>query len=181
LRAFGIDAWCVYDTSIVRGLAYYTGIVYEVFDAGQNLRAVAGGGRYDNLLEVLGGPKIGASGFGMGDAVIGILLEEKGKLPTLKAQLDCFVLDAEAETGPQRLTAMLSLVAQLRRGGISTDFVAKGGNIGKLLKEANRRQARYAAILRGNMVAVKDLASGQQAEATREEFLSDPNRFLPRG
>jgi histidyl-tRNA synthetase len=181
LRAFGIEDWCQYDTSVVRGLAYYTGIVYEVFDAGATLRAVAGGGRYDNLLEVLGGPKVGATGFGMGDAVIGILLEEKGKLPALKAQLDCFVLDGEGEGGPERLPALLSLVGRLRRGNISTDFAARGGNIGKLLKEANRRQARCAVILRGDMVAVKNLASGEQVEITREEFLAGPRQFLPRG
>jgi len=106
LESFGVSDWCRYDTSIVRGLAYYTGIVYEIFDRAGQLRAVAGGGRYDNLLEVLGGPRLGATGFGMGDVVLGLLLSEKGKTPPTAQQLDYFVIDDAAGS----LDAVLRIV-----------------------------------------------------------------------
>ncbi len=175
LDAFGIADWCKYDVNVVRGLAYYTGIVYEVFDAAQSLRAVAGGGRYDNLLEVLGGPKVGATGLGMGDAVLGILLEEKGKRPVLTNRLDAFVISG---LEGQDASAVLSLAAKLRRGGIICDYSARSANVGKLLKEANRRQARYAVILSGPSAGLKDLGTGQQVDVNVAELVSDPRRFL---
>jgi histidyl-tRNA synthetase len=174
LKSFGIDAWCRYDTNIVRGLAYYTGIVYEIFDSAGEMRAVAGGGRYDNLLEVLGGPKVGATGFGMGDVVLGILLTEKGKAPNLSAKLDCFVLTEAEALAP----AVLSLVGQLRRANIITDFSAKTQNIGKGLKDANRRNARFAAIVKDGGVALKDLRTGEQADIPAGELIAELKRRL---
>ena len=172
MKNFGIADWCQYDTGVVRGLAYYTGIVYEIFDAGQAMRAVAGGGRYDNLLEALGGPKIAATGFGMGDVVLGILLEEKGKIPKEfpGQRLDFFVIDADEG----QVQAVLAVVAALRKGGLAADFSYKRQPLGKQLKEANRRSALRAAIVRGRTVTVKDLASGQQVDRPIDEFLARP-------
>jgi histidyl-tRNA synthetase len=172
LESFGIADWCCYDPGVVRGLAYYTGIVYEVFDAGQSLRAIAGGGRYDNLLEVLGGPSLPATGFGMGDVVLGILLEEKGKLPKEfpGQRLDFFVIDADGN----QAEAVLAVVAALRKGGLAADFSYKGQPLGKQLKEANRRSALRAAIVRGQTVTVKDLTSGQQVDRPLDDFLARP-------
>jgi len=173
LAAMGAGDYCRLDMRIVRGLAYYTGIVYEVWDAAGRLRAVAGGGRYDNLLEVLGGPKVGATGFGMGDAVLAILLGEAGKLPDLSAKLDCFVVGA-GDVG-----AVLRAVGALRRGGVSADYSMRQPGTGKQLKEANRRNARYAAILLdGGKVGVKDLGSGEQTDVAVEEFLAEPRRLI---
>ncbi|MHC4581951.1 MAG: ATP phosphoribosyltransferase regulatory subunit, partial [Planctomycetota bacterium] len=97
LEIMGVRDYCVYDPGIVRGLAYYTGIVFEVHEAGGELRAVCGGGRYDNLLRDFGGPPISATGMGMGDCVLEILLEEKGLLGKSlpKNELDYFVAFAE--------------------------------------------------------------------------------------
>jgi histidyl-tRNA synthetase len=174
LESFGVADWCEFDTGVVRGLAYYTGIVYEVYDAAQSLRAVAGGGRYDNLLEVLGGPKLAGTGFGMGDVVLGILLEEKGKLPSddkLPGRgLDFFVVDADGSSPEQ----VLAVVAALRRGGASADFSYKRQPLGKQLKEANRRGAARAAICRGATVTVKNLASGEQIDRPVQDFLARP-------
>ncbi len=169
LKIMGAGEYCTLDMRIVRGLAYYTGIVYEVFDAGESLRAVAGGGRYDNLLEVLGGPKVGATGFGMGDVVLGILLEEKGKIQpeTLAGALDYFVIDGEDGL----FEKVIELAAALRAKGFSTDYSVKRQNIGKQLKEADRRNAKKAVIVRGNGLAVKDLKTGEQAEMSRDDFL----------
>jgi len=170
LEAFGIADWCTYDPRIVRGLAYYTGIVYEVYDAGQSLRAVAGGGRYDNLLEVLGGPPVGATGFGMGDVVLGILLEAKGKLPAPAGRLEFFVVD----DGGASLEQVLEVVGALRSAGRSADFSYARRSIGKQLKEANRRGAARAVIVRPGALSVKDLTSGRQEDVTLEELLAGP-------
>lgn len=165
LSAMGVADYCRLDMRIVRGLAYYTGTVYEVFDVGQGLRAVAGGGRYNNLLEVLGGPKVGATGFGMGDVVLGILLEEKGKVPpeVLSSRLDYFVIDGEGvET-----TDLLKVVGALRNAGHSADFSYKRQATGKQLREANRRGARQAVIIpAAGLVIVKDLTDGQEYSMT---------------
>ncbi len=174
LDVMGVGDYCRLDFSIVRGLAYYTGIVYEVFDAAGSLRAVAGGGRYDNLLKLFGGPEVGATGFGMGDAVLEILLAEKGKLPDLAGGLDCFVIDGEAGL----LDKVLEAVGRLRQGGIAADFSAKRQAVGKQLKEANRRNARYAAILRADGVGVKNLATGEQTNVPIGEFLEKPKAYI---
>ena len=80
LKTMGVEDWCRFYMSIVRGLAYYTGMVFEIHDAKGDLRAICGGGRYDNLLSDFGGPKVTATGMGMGDAVLEILLREKALL-----------------------------------------------------------------------------------------------------
>ena len=77
----GLGEFVELDLTIVRGLAYYTGTVFELFDAGRTLRAICGGGRYDELLEALGGVDLPALGFGMGDVVLGELLKERGLAP----------------------------------------------------------------------------------------------------
>jgi len=170
LGSLGAAEYCTLDLRIVRGLAYYTGVVYEIFDRGESLlRAVAGGGRYDNLLEVLGGPKLGATGFGMGDVVLGILLEEKGRLPELARRLDFFVVDADEGS----FDRALAVAGALRAAGFSADFSYRRQPIGKQLKAANRCGAARAAIVRGDTVAVKDLATGEQGpERPVEEFLA---------
>jgi len=170
LEAMGAGPYCRLDMKIVRGLAYYTGVVYEIFDAGGSMRAIAGGGRYDNLLEVLGGPKVGATGFGMGDVVLGILLEEKGRFPANMdaAGVDYYLIDSEERLFPR----VVGLAGALRGKGRSAEFSYARRPVGKQLKEANRRGARYAVILREDGVSVKDLTSGQQREASVEEFLA---------
>jgi histidyl-tRNA synthetase len=170
LAEFGIEGWCAYDAGIVRGLAYYTGIVYEVFDRSAALRAVAGGGRYANLLEVLGGPAVSATGFGMGDVVLSILLEEKGLLgeELTGGELDLFLIDADEADLP----AVLGLAAELRRCGLRCDYSFRRQAIGKQLKEASRRGSRGVVILEpgGGEVSVKNLATGEQAKEPTEAF-----------
>jgi histidyl-tRNA synthetase len=172
LEDFGVADWCRYDANVVRGLAYYTGIVYEVFDRDQSLRALAGGGHYDNLLEVLGGPKVGGTGFGMGDVVLGILLEERGKLPAdlRNPRLDFFVV----EGSQGQLDKVLKVVGVLRRAGLSADFSYKSQPLGKQLKEANRRGAASAVIVKQDVVTVKNLSSGNQQDRPLAEFLDKP-------
>jgi len=163
--------YCTLDLRIVRGLAYYTGIVYEIFDAGRSLRAIGGGGRYDNLLEIVGGPKVGATGFGMGDVVLGILLEEKKKIPPeiLLGSLDFFVIGVEDDT----FGSVMKLVGQLRRRGLSADFsYAIERPLGKQLKEANKRRAAKAILVREDGLSIKDLETGDQTDMSVAEFLA---------
>jgi histidyl-tRNA synthetase len=174
LDALGISDWCRYDTGIVRGLAYYTGIVYEVMDSGDSLRAIAGGGRYDNLLEVLGGPAVAASGFGMGDVVLGILLEEKQLACGLSDSVDVFVIDDSADLFPMVIDA----VGRLRAAGVTAEFSYKRQNVGKQLKQADRRGARRSIILRADGVVIKDMSSGEQIPRVLEEILTDPSELL---
>ena len=171
LAKMGVEDYCLLDMSIVRGLAYYTGVVYEVFDRKQSLRAVAGGGRYDKLLELVGGPAASATGFGMGDVVLAILLEEKGKLPAELAtgELDYFVIDGSDTS----IDTVLEVAGKLRTAGLKTDYSFKRANVGKQIKEASRRGATFAVVIHGETVAVKNLKTAeQQPDMSLEDFLA---------
>jgi histidyl-tRNA synthetase len=175
LKGYGIADWCVLDLRIVRGLAYYTGVVYEAIADGE--RAVAGGGRYDNLLQVVGGPAESATGFGMGDVVLGLLLQEKGLLPDDLAvgSLDFFVIDAADGVFPQ----VLEMVATLRQGGLSADCHTKRQNVGKQLKQADKRGARCAVLLREGDIQIKQMASGSEQDIPLDAFMKQPGSYLP--
>jgi histidyl-tRNA synthetase len=174
LDMMGVGDFCVYDPSIVRGLAYYTGIVFEVHDVAGELRAICGGGRYDNLLRDFGGPPISACGMGMGDRVLEILLEEKGLLEKQvpKRQLDYFV----TYIGVFGKDAW-QIVEKLRSMGYTTNFSYKMGGLSKQLKEASAQNAKKCIIigeeeLKEGKITVKDMDTGEQQLVGREEFLS---------
>lgn len=145
LHDFGIAEWCEYDLGIVRGLAYYTGTVFEIHETTGAMRAIAGGGRYDKLIELFGGPATPAVGFGMGDVVISLVLFDKGLIPRqLMPRPDIFVV-AASEDAAERL---LPLVMQLRSKGLHVRFSYRSTrNLGKLMKEATAANARYTLIL----------------------------------
>lgn len=175
LDRLNIGEFCTLDLRVVRGLAYYTGIVYEVFDVGESLRAVAGGGRYDNLLEVLGGPKVGATGFGMGDVVLSVLLEEKKMLPSLERALDFFVIDADDGCLP----GVLKVTSELRCLGWKAAYSFKRQKTPKQIKEAVRSGSAAAVFVSkdknglapdGYWLHLKNLRTGQQ----------HPNNFIVR-
>jgi histidyl-tRNA synthetase len=155
----------VFDASVVRGLAYYTGIVFEAFDAAGELRAICGGGRYDRLLETLGGGALPAAGFGFGDAVIVELLAARKLLPELRRELDAVVFAfGDAERG-----AAIALAGRLRAEGASVELVLGGMRLKRALAEADRSGARRIYLVGPDEVArgralVRDLASGEQAE-----------------
>ncbi|MDD5135611.1 MAG: His/Gly/Thr/Pro-type tRNA ligase C-terminal domain-containing protein, partial [Phycisphaerae bacterium] len=158
---------------IVRGLAYYTGIVFEIYDKGSELRAVCGGGRYDNLLADLGGPKISATGMGMGDCVLGIILEEKGifKNSAQANSVEYFVAFADDTLQNQAL----KLVAKLRRAGVKTDFSYKAGSLGKQLKQAGLSNAAKCIIVgqeytQAGQLVVKDMSTGSQQNIMEKDF-----------
>ncbi|KAH7435441.1 hypothetical protein KP509_06G065200 [Ceratopteris richardii] len=100
-NGYGFADWLVFDASVVRGLAYYTGTVFEGFDKEGKLRAICGGGRYDRLLSTFGGEDTPACGFGFGDAVIVELLKDRGLLPSLQQEIDFIVFPLEEVLRPQ--------------------------------------------------------------------------------
>jgi len=164
----GILDWCSVDVGIVRGLAYYTGTVFEVHEISGAERAVAGGGRYDGLVELFGGPKMPACGFGMGDVVLANVLRDRKLLPADGAALmprpDAFVISAGGELADGELPR---LVSALRRAGLHARTSSKATrNVGKLLGDAGKARARFAVILGAELaegnVALKNLDAGSQ-------------------
>jgi histidyl-tRNA synthetase len=164
----GILDWCTVDVGIVRGLAYYTGTVFEVHEVSGAERAVAGGGRYDGLVELFGGPRMPACGFGMGDVVLANVLRDRKLLPddggALLPRPDAFVISAGGDVADAELPRLLM---RLRRAGLHARSSAKTTrNVGKLLGDAGKARARFAVILGAELadgnVALKDLDAGSQ-------------------
>jgi histidyl-tRNA synthetase len=173
LEKFGAADYCMFDMGIVRGLAYYTGPVFEIFDKGKELRAIAGGGRYDDLLQLLGGPKISGVGFGMGDVVLSDVLEARNLLPTDSRSLEFYLIDAD----PAYFPRVLELVGQLRRTGRNAEFSYARRSLSKQLKAASAANAGYAVIVgketeEQNAVTVKTLATGEQIQLQLESLTS---------
>jgi histidyl-tRNA synthetase len=174
LGVMDITEFCRFDIGIVRGLAYYTGIVFEIYDKSSKLRAICGGGRYDNLLADFGGPKIGATGFGMGDCVLGIVLEEKGLFKNLieENSLEYFVTFAEDSLQNEAI----KLIAKLRRASVRADFSYKGGSLSKQLKQAGDCGAARCIIIgreftQAGQLIIKDMNKGTQQTVQMREFL----------
>ena len=179
----GVRDWCEIDPGIVRGLAYYTGTVFEVHAKTGTERALAGGGRYDKLVELFGGPSTPAVGIAMGDVVIRLMLEDRGLLEEAEAYLprpDVFVISALDDGGK----AMGGLIAELRRAGLHARHSYKATkNVGKLLGEAGKARARCAVIIGAEWeegtVVVKDLETKDQVEVPAAELV-DRVRALAR-
>ncbi len=171
LTAAGVIDWVDFDLSIVRGLAYYTGMVFEVHETSGADRAIAGGGRYDNLVELFGGPPTPAVGFGMGDVVLALVLQDRGLMPD-DAKLmelaglrpDVFVL---SNGSPEADAQVKPLVSLLRQRGLHARHTYRATkNVGKLLEEALKLRSRFAVILEsGTSATVKNLETGQQTGA----------------
>jgi histidyl-tRNA synthetase len=165
LGAYGVADRVTFDASVVRGLAYYTGVVFEAFDAAGELRAVCGGGRYDRLLETLGGRPMPAVGFGFGDAVIAELLAERGKLPQPGRALDAVVFPL----GDEERTIAIRLARELRRQGKMVELVLGALKPKRVFADANKAGARHVYMIgpeeraRG-VVRIKDLTTEEQRD-----------------
>ncbi|KAG7355747.1 hypothetical protein IV203_000433 [Nitzschia inconspicua] len=163
-QAYGIDDWIIFDASVVRGLAYYTGVVFEAFDRKGVLRAIAGGGRYDKLLETFGGDPTPAAGFGFGDAVIVELLKDRELLPSFESTgIDTVVFAMGEGTHP----AAINVAKCLREAGQSVDLVLENKKAKWAFKHADRLGAKFCAIIgseeyANNEVAIKNLHLGEQ-------------------
>jgi histidyl-tRNA synthetase len=165
LEAMGLGDFVAVDLTIVRGLAYYTGIVFELFDTGKKLRAICGGGRYDGLLKALGGIDLPALGFGMGDVVLADLLTERGTADQASTRLDAFLISVSGED----VAPMLQLAHQLRDLGVGVEYGLRPAAIRKQLELAAARGARRAVIVgpderAAGAVVVRDLKAGTEEQ-----------------
>lgn len=173
-NGYGFAEWLCFDASVVRGLAYYTGMVFEGFDKEGKLRAICGGGRYDHLLSTFGGPDTPACGFGFGDAVIVELLKEKGLIPALQPDVDCIIFPLEDTLRPQA-----GLIAnQLRHAGYAVELVLEGKRMKWAFKHAERLQAKRLVLLGSSewergCVRVKNLISREERDISVDELIAE--------
>jgi histidyl-tRNA synthetase len=179
LAAMGLERFVEVDLGVVRGLAYYTGFVFEAFDRKGELRALAGGGRYDDLVQKLGGPAFPAVGFAIGDMTFALLLEQRGLMPTLVSAPDVYcVIGGETER-----RAAFGDIQTIRASGYRVDYPLKDVGFGKQLKAASDSGAKLALIygaeeLAKGVVKIRDLGdrtesevpSAQVAAAVRDYF-----------
>src|SRR6184192_2412954 len=163
LQAMGLGDFVAVDLTIVRGLAYYTGIVFELFDTGKELRAICGGGRYDNLIQEIAGVDLPCVGFGMGDVVLGELVRGRGKHAEAPGQLDAFLV----AVGGEDVAPVLTLAAGLRDRGLAIEYALRNQPIRKQLELAAARGAPRAVIIgpderKAKVAVVRDLKTGKQ-------------------
>ena len=171
LKARGLGGFVEIDYAIVRGIAYYTGVVFEVFDRSKNERALAGGGRYDKLLSLMSDGKVDlpALGFGMGDVVLANLISDT---PAAAAQRDAWLREERAcdvyviVAKEERRPEALALVQQLRDSGQRVDFPLTAAKVGKQFQTAEQLGATRAVLVGDEWPQVK-----VKTLATREEVL----------
>jgi histidyl-tRNA synthetase len=172
LSTYGISDFVSFDIGIVRGLAYYTGIVFEVFDKMRTLRAVAGGGRYDRLVKMYGGPDTPAVGFAAGDVVLGEMLKGKPDQPALPCRSEVFIVSLDGN-----IEKSIDLARVLRAAGISCEFSLKTAGVGKQMESAHAaRSARVVFIggteeIEGN-VKVKNMKTGEEKMLKKTELIA---------
>lgn len=171
IDSYGISEWVEFDASIVRGLAYYTGAVFEAHDKAGKFRAICGGGRYDKLLSTLGGKDLPATGFGFGDMVIMELLAEKDLIPELVSDIDDTVIPLNSDLR----NAAVMVAASLRNSGRTVDLVLEDKKMKWVFKHAERVGAKRLVLLAPDewsrkMVKIKDLDTGEESEISLNDI-----------
>jgi histidyl-tRNA synthetase len=166
LGAMGLGDYVQVDLGVVRGLAYYTGFVFEAFDRKGELRAIAGGGRYDDLVGKLGGSVLPAVGFAIGDMTFALLLEERGLSPVIASAPDIYcVIGGDAER-----RAAFADIHGLRSGGYRVEYPLRDVAFGKQLKAAVDSGAKIALIYGGDELARGVVKMRDLVEKTEREF-----------
>ena len=173
LDALGVGEWVDFDLSIVRGLAYYTGKVFELFDAKGEFRAICGGGRYDDLLKTIGGVDLPALGFGMGDVVLTELLRARNLLPQSELATEFWVAAEEESMLPDVMT----VAGKLRTRGKSVEYALKSQTLARQLKTASGVGVKKVVLLRRDdfgmgKVTVKTMADGSEQNVALDSFLN---------
>ena len=169
--SYGISDWVSFDASVVRGLAYYTGPVFEAHDRAGNLRAICGGGRYDKLIGTLGGNDLPATGFGFGDMVVMELLADKGLVP----ELSTGVSDVVFGMGAELRGAAMQVAAKLRSAGRTVDLVLENKKMKWVFKHAERCGATRLVMVMPDewaegKVRIKDLDTGEESTVAMEDL-----------
>ena len=182
LHAMGLGRFIEVDLGVVRGLAYYTGFVFEAFDRKGELRALAGGGRYDNLVGKLGYGDLPAVGFAIGDMTFALLLEQRGLMPPLVSAPDVYcVLGGETER-----RAAFADIQRLRAAGYRVDYPMRDLGFGKQFKAAAESGAKVALIYGGDelakgVVKLRDLRQRSEQEIPQDSVLAVVRELLSRG
>lgn len=183
LEARGLADFVEVDLSVVRGLAYYTGAVYEVFDSSKSMRAVAGGGRYDSLLKLIGGVDMPAAGFAMGDVVVTDLIKStpkaNGQLAGFQSTygaLDAYVIVAKEEYRGEALGA----IQKLRTAGARVDYPLAAMKVAKQFQAAEQMNARVTVLFGDEYpeIKVKDLAKRTEITVTDSQMLAAVKQIL---
>ena len=164
LESYGISEWTTFDASVVGGLAYYTGPVFEAQDRGGELRAICGGGRYDKLIGTLGGRDLPATGFGFGDMVIMELLSDKGLLPDISSRVSDVVFSMDESLRG----AAMEVSSKLREAGRTVDLVLEPKKMKWVFKHAERTGADRLVMVMpaewdSGKVRIKDLQTGEES------------------
>ncbi len=172
LDALGVGDWVDFDLSIVRGLAYYTGKVFELFDAKGEFRAICGGGRYDDLLSTIGGVDLPALGFGMGDVVLTELLRARELLPSAELGTEYWVAADDESLLPEVMT----VAGRLRAKSRSVEYALKAQTLARQLKTASTAGVKNVVLLRrddyaNGKVTLKTLADGSERSVALDAFL----------
>jgi histidyl-tRNA synthetase len=172
LKALGVGDWIEFDLSIVRGLAYYTGKVFELFDAKGEFRAICGGGRYDELLSTIGGVDLPALGFGMGDVVLTEILKSRNLLPVPELSTEYWVASDDESMLPEVMT----VAGRLRAKARSVEYALKSQTLARQLKTASSAGVRNVVLLRrpdyeNGKITVKTLADGSERNVALDAFL----------
>lgn len=172
LESYGVLKNVKIDLSVVRGLDYYTGLVFEVFDKGGDLRAICGGGRYDELVELFGGEETSAVGFAIGDAVIEELMKREGVWPEEEIQTNVYVLPVSEEVKDEAI----GLVNDLRERGLVVETDLKTRNVSSQLDYANSINAEKTVIvgerdLEKGKITLKDMDSGEEKLINTEDVV----------
>jgi len=179
LTAMGLAPYIQVDMGVVRGLAYYTGFVFEAFDRKGELRALAGGGRYDNLVGKLGYADMPAVGFAIGDMTFALLLEQRGLMPAQIQAPDVYcVIGGERE----RLAAFGGIQA-MREAGLRVEYPFKDLGFGKQFKAATESGARVAVIygsdeIQRGTVKLRDLTERKEKEIPQAQLLAELSAIL---
>jgi histidyl-tRNA synthetase len=181
LDAMGLSRFVSVDLGVVRGLTYYTGFVFEAFDRKGELRALAGGGRYDDLVEKLGGPGLPAVGFAIGDMTFGLLLEQRGLTPAIVQAADVYCVLG----GDQERLAAFSDIHALRAAGFRVEYPMKEVAFGKQFKAAAESGAKLALIYGGDelakgVVKIRDLTQRNEIDVPRGEVATSVRDFFSR-
>jgi histidyl-tRNA synthetase len=172
LDALGVGDWIDFDLSIVRGLAYYTGKVFELFDAKGEFRAICGGGRYDDLLATIGGVDLPALGFGMGDVVLTEVLRARNLIPLAELGTEYWVAAEDDSLLPE----VMAVAGRLRAKSRSAEYALKSQTLSRQLKTASAAGVKSVVLLRrddyenGN-VTLKTLADGSERSLALDVFL----------
>lgn len=179
LKKYGVSEYIEYDPRIVRGLEYYTGVVFEAWDAKGEFRSILGGGRYANLTAEVGGrEKIPGTGFAAGDMVVAEVLRAYGKYPTLSANPTQVLVTAFSV---ELLEPSIELANKLRGNNINTEvYLEPGEKLEKQIKYADRKEIPYVAILgpdeaKNETVTLKNLKTGEQKTLPQSELMKNIN------